>query len=166
MAFRLQSSRRLHKEHQATLVLLRRFEHALSGHARTFPPAAADTEWETLVRTLAGALHHEIANHLQFEDEKLFPPLRAAGAAELVELLSEEHGEIRDVVSALMPLLHASLVAESNHRGWEPLKMLGLELCERLKNHIDREEGALLPALDATLDQAIDAMLIADYEET
>ena len=164
MAFRLQSSRRLHEEHEVTLVLLRRFERALLGHARTFPPTAADPEWETLVRTLAGALHHEIANHFQFEEEKLFPPLRAAGEAELTGLLSEEHGEIRDVVSALMPLLHASLVAESDR--WEPLKMLGLELCERLKSHIDKEEVALLPALDAALDQAIDALLIADYTET
>jgi len=64
----------------------------------------------------------------------------------------------------LMPLLHASLVAESDR--WEPLKMLGLELCERLKSHIDKEEVALLPALDAALDQAIDALLIADYTET
>jgi iron-sulfur cluster repair protein YtfE (RIC family) len=166
MAFQLQSSRRLHEEHQATLDLLRRFERALLGHARTFPPAPTDTEWGPLVRTLAGALHHEIADHFQFEEEMLFPPLKEAGEADMTELLSEEHREIRDVVSALMPLLHASLVAESDHLGWQPMKALGLELCERLNSHVDKEERALIPALEVALDKAIDAMLIADYVES
>jgi DUF438 domain-containing protein len=137
-----QVSRRLHEEHQATLALWARVEAALaSGKA---DPA--------LMRSAAASLADEIHRHFVFEERELFPRLAQAGEGVIAELLHEEHAVILDAAQRFI-----ALVKEEGHE--KEIKVLGLELAERLVSHVQKEEMSMLPALEDLLDDDADAEL-------
>lgn len=160
MQFERHTSRRLHEEHEATLELLARFE-LLS--ARAADGAPRDEAWENLARTLAAGLETEVAGHFEFEEQVLFPRLAAAGETEIGQLLSEEHQTIRAVAGPLPAQLRASLAPGFDTAAWRSLRAAGLELVERLRGHIQKEEMGLLPAIEDLLDEEADRELTAAY---
>lgn len=142
-----QVSRRLHEDHEATLALWNRFAQAAG--ARTWPP---ETD---LLRRCASALAEEISHHFAFEENELFPRLAEAGEGDIAELLAEEHTVIRAAAQSFSAALEA--------QQWQPLRTAGLELCERLAAHVQKEEMSLLPAIDDLLDEDTDAQLALAY---
>ena len=140
-----QVSRRLHEEHQATLVLWTRVESSLAA-------GKADT---ALMRSAAASLADEIERHFAFEEAQLFPRLAAAGEGDIAGLLLEEHETIRTA--------GRSFIARVKDDPSQPgLKALGLELAERLVSHVQKEEMSMLPALDDLLDDETDDALAAE----
>ena len=162
MQFESHISRRLHEEHDANLDLLARFE-KLTARATDGPPPG--DAWASLARTLAAGLEIEVARHFEFEEQELFPRLAAAGEAGICELLTEEHKTIRAVADTLPAQLRASLAAGFDAAAWRALRTAGLELAERLRGHIQKEEMGLLPAIDALLGEEVDRELAAAYCE-
>lgn len=160
MRFERQTSRRLHEEHEANLDLLTRFENLAARATDAPPPGDA---WAALARTLAAGLEIEVARHFEFEEQELFPRLAAAGEAEIGELLSIEHETIRAVAGPLPAQLRASLAPGFDAVAWRALRTRGLELAERLRGHIQKEEMGLLPAIDDLLDEEVDHALAAAY---
>lgn len=160
MQFERHTSRRLHEEHEANLELLERFEKLVSRAAGAPPP---DEAWASLARTLAAGLELETVRHFDFEEQEIFPRLAAAGEAELGALLAEEHKTIREVADALPAQLRASLAAGFDADAWRALRAAGLELAELLRGHIQKEEMALLPAIDDLLDEEVDLELASAY---
>jgi hemerythrin-like domain-containing protein len=156
--FGFQTTRRLHEEHEATLALLGRFEQALQGRGRPSAAARPDTAWMTLARDLVQALEQEIDAHFTFEETQLFPRLEDAGEGDIAALLREEHEVIREVVRSLLPQLRN--VAAGDAAQSDVAKGPGLELVERLVAHIQKEEMALLPALESALDEQTDGELM------
>ena len=146
MEFSRHISRRLHEEHQATLVLWGRLEASLAA-------GRLDT---ALVKNAAAALADEIDRHFRFEEETLFPRLAAGGEGDIVELLCEEHAAIRAAGARFIEIA-----------GDDPphaqLRPLVLELAERLVAHVQKEEMALLPALEDLLDEDTDRELQLAY---
>jgi len=140
-----QVTRRLHEEHQATLVLWTRVEAAL----------AAGKADAALMRSAAAALAGEIGRHFDFEESELFPRLAAAGEGDIAELLREEHAAIRAAAARFVALPKETLTKE--------IQRLGLELAERLASHVQKEEMSLLPALEDLLDEETDHELAAAY---
>ena len=147
MSFNRQISRRLHEDHEATLALWNRFEQAAG--ARDWPAE------EDLVRHCASALAGEIAQHFEFEETELFPRLIEAGEGDIAELLAEEHVAIRAAAHAF--------AAAFEKQDWQQLRLAGLELCERLGAHVQKEEMSLLPAVEDVLDDETDARLALAY---
>lgn len=162
MQFESHISRRLHEEHDANLDLLDRFE-KLTARATDGPPPG--DAWASLARTLAAGLEIEVARHFDFEEQELFPRLAAAGEADICELLAEEHRTIRAVADTLSAQLRASLDPGIEATAWRALRTAGLELAERLRGHIQKEEMGLLPAIDALLGEEVDRELAAAYCE-
>ncbi len=160
MQFERHTCRRLHEEHQANLELLARFEQ-LAARAGDTPPAG--DAWATLARTLATGLELETARHFDFEEQELFPRLAAAGQADICLLLADEHETIRAVTGPLPAQLRASLAAGFDAKAWRALRAAGLELVDRLQDHIQKEEMSLLPALEDLLDEEADRELTAAY---
>ncbi|MBS0338701.1 MAG: hemerythrin domain-containing protein [Proteobacteria bacterium] len=160
MQFERHISRRLHEEHQAHLDLLARFEQIVA-RARDAPPA--DDAWAALARALATGLEQETAHHFEFEERELFPRLAAAGEADIGQLLTEEHETIREVAGPLPAQLRASVAAGFDAQAWRALRAAGLELAERMQAHIQKEEMALLPAVEDLLDEEADRELAAAY---
>ena len=147
MDFNRQTSRRLHEEHEATLALWNRFEQAAG--ARTWPPEVE------LMRRCAAALAEEVSHHFAFEETELFPRLTEAGEGDIAELLAEEHTAIQAAAQEFSAALQA--------QDWQRLRTAGLELCERLVGHVQKEEMSLLPAIEDLLDEETDARLALAY---
>jgi hemerythrin-like domain-containing protein len=152
-----QVSRMLDDEHRANVALLGRLEQAVGGAAHYEAAHAA------LMRQLLGVLEHEIDRHFGFEEEQLFPRLHESGDGGLATLLHEEHESILAVCSDLLPLARRAAGGAIDDAGWSRLRPLALELAERLVAHIDKETLALLPVLDALLDEEADRELAFAY---
>lgn len=146
MTFDRAISRQLHEEHAATLALWGRVEQSLASGAHD----------AALMREAAAALAGEIERHFEFEEAELFPRLAAAGEGDIAELLTEEHAAIRAAAARFMALA-----------GGDPprpeLRPVAFELAERLVSHVQKEEMALLPALDDLLDADADRELQLAY---
>jgi hemerythrin-like domain-containing protein len=155
------TSRRLFEEHIAVLALLERLAHALA-HLGP-PPAADDPVWSLLLPQLGSALEHEVSGHFELEETALFPLLRANGAADLAELLLEEHGVIRDVTRPLLLLLKRAQAGALDAGGWQTLRGLGLELVDRLGSHAQMEQSSLVPQIDEILDENTDMEIWTNY---
>jgi len=76
------------------------------------------------------------------------------------ELLTEEHETIRSAAHALRELL---ALPQPDAAARRQLGALGLELAERLVAHVQKEEMALLPALEDLLDEETDRELALAY---
>jgi iron-sulfur cluster repair protein YtfE (RIC family) len=149
MEFNRHISRRLHEEHVATLALWGRLEAAL----------AAGRHDAALLKSAAASLERELDRHFRFEEAELFPRLAEAGEADIGELLREEHETIRAAGMRFIKLV-------SNEITNPEVKRLGLELAERLVSHVQKEEMALLPALDDFIDEETDHELDSAYAAT
>ena len=149
MEFSRHISRRLHEEHDATLALWGRVEATL----------AAGRHDAVLLKSAAAALERELDRHFRFEEEELFPRLAAAGEGDIGELLREEHETIRAAGTRFIRLVSDEITNPE-------VKRLGLELAERLVNHVQKEEMALLPALEDFIDEETDRELDSDYAQT
>lgn len=146
MEFARAISRRLHEEHAATLALWGRVEQSLAGGGHD----------AALMREAAAALAGELERHFAFEETELFPRLAAAGEGDIAGLLAEEHEAIRAAGGRFM-----ALAREAPPR--VALRALGLELAERMVSHVQKEEMALLPALEDLLDESADRELALAY---
>jgi hemerythrin-like domain-containing protein len=144
--FTRQVCRRLHEEHEATLALCSRLEAALAAGRSDAP----------LMRAAAAALAGEVERHFAFEETELFPRLAAAGEGDIAELLQEEHVAIRVAAARFI-----ALVKENSFKN--ELRVVGLELAERLASHAQKEELSMLPALDDLLEEELDHELASAY---
>jgi hemerythrin-like domain-containing protein len=160
MNFSRQTSHRLHEEHRANLDLLGRVEQALTRMPRG---GSAEPELLKLVAALGQHLAQDVERHFGFEERELFTRLREAGDEGIAALLQEEHDAIREVGTELAPLILAAIVGTLDAAGWDALKRGALELVERQVAHIQKEEMALLPALDDLLDDETDRELAFAY---
>ena len=155
MFFNRQTSLRLHEEHLATVQLWNRLEQAIVTRA-------PEAELLELLRRCTAALDEEVTRHFDFEERELFPRLADAGEGDIAELLSEEHETIRGAARSLRELL---ALGEPDATAMRRLRALGLELAERLVAHVQKEEMALLPALEDLLDEETDRELALAYAE-
>ncbi len=163
MELERQTTRRLHQEHEASFDLCARFAQAIATRKRTGPPAAGDAQWTAMARRFDAEFGAEVIRHFDFEECSLFPLLAANGEGDIAALLAEEHVAIRECAGQLLPLLARSCGSGVDAKEWQALTMLGLEFTERLVAHAQKEEMALLPALEDLLDEARDGELFGEY---
>ncbi len=160
----LNVTRTLHNEHMAVLSLLDRFGAFLRKQADR-PPATGDAATMNILSELATALAGEISAHFAFEEESLFPRLAEAGEGEFAEMLTEEHGEIRPVAERIIALADGGRMSGFSPTDWAEFRRLGALLIDLLGDHAQKEEMALLRALDDILDEAEDERLSAQYAD-
>ena len=160
MNFARQTSHRLHEEHRANLDLLGRVEQALVRMPRG---GSADPALVKLAGKLGEHLTQDVERHFGFEERELFTRLREAGDEGIAALLQEEHDAVREVAAELLPLTQAASAGTLDAAGWDALNRGALELVERQVAHIQKEEMALLPALDDLLDDETDRELAFAY---
>ncbi len=153
-----QVSQTLDDEHRATLALLGQAEAALGRAARADPEERARH-----ARALTRFLEDEIGRHFDFEEQVLFPRLADSGDADLASLLTEEHVPILQVASEVLPLARRAAAGAIDDASLQALGRGVSELSERLGAHIQKETAALLPVLDALLDDETDRTLVLEY---
>jgi hemerythrin-like domain-containing protein len=117
----------LSDDHHGALVLARRI-----GRAAEQRGAFAEA-WQELQRRF----DEEVEPHFRVEEQRLLPPLEAAGEQALVERTRGDHARLRTLVRA----------------GPDP--GIGAELAELLRRHVRFEERELFPRAESVLDPSV-----------
>jgi len=162
MDFQRQTTRRLHQEHEETFDLCTRIERAFAARGRS-APAAGDEAWKAFASRMDRELDHGVMRHFEFEERELFPLLEANSEGAIAQLLLEEHDQIRECAQEFRGVLALSCERGVDQAQWTRLSALGAELAERLVGHAQKEEMALLPALDDILADEQDNELFSGY---
>lgn len=163
MSFRRHVARALHQDHIASRAILVRLEALLGQHGPDRPPAVAAGATASLLRDLVHALDVEIGPHFAFEEDAVFPFLAAGGDDEIGNLLADEHREILPLALRASDLARLGRDVGFSPAAWAEFHTVGAALAERLVAHIDKEDGALLPALDDALDPETDNSLAIQF---
>ncbi len=165
MSFSNRISQTLHEEHQATVALVERLENLLTRQRHSGPPDVNDYGTAQLLADLSARVEAEVLRHFAFEEEKVFSFLEAAGDAAIGEHLTSEHQAMRPLGIWLAALARTAASQGFDAAGWNEFRRLGLDLCERLPAHVQKEEMALLPLLEEAMDAETEARLYQEYVE-
>jgi hemerythrin-like domain-containing protein len=165
LTFANRISATLHDEHGATVALMERLETLLNRHRRGNRPDASDPAVARLLRDLCSSVDTEIERHFTFEEDSLFTYLDAIGDKDIGAHLTDEHRAIRPLGSRLVALARSASASGFDDVGWSDFRQVSQELCERLLAHVQKEEMALLPLLEETMDPETEARLYSEYVE-
>jgi hemerythrin-like domain-containing protein len=114
---------------------------------------------------LSTGVEAEVERHFSFEEDQLFPYLDAIGDEAIGAHLTDEHNAMRPVGIKLAGLARNAATLGFDQAGWEEFRRLGLELCDRMLAHVQKEEMALLPLLEEGMDAETEARLYQEYVE-
>jgi hemerythrin-like domain-containing protein len=156
----------LHDEHRATLALMRGLERLVAEHRKDDPPDTNDPAVAKLLVDLSIGITNELGRHFDFEEKWLFSYLTAAGDDAISAHLMEEHGAIRPLAGAITKLVREAQSEGFDGARWSEFRRLAQEFCERIGAHVDKEENALLPALEESMNAEVEAQLYEEYAET
>jgi hemerythrin-like domain-containing protein len=156
--------RTLHEEHLANIALLSRVARLTAAH-RQDPPSVAEPAVRQLLSELATELAAEVARHFDFEEQGLFVYLDGVGETAIGAYLTEEHAVLRPLLSELAGAAHQALAGGFDPVTWVQFRRLAREASERLPAHIQKEEMALLPLVEDTMDAETEARLSQEYME-
>ncbi len=155
-------SQTLHEEHRATIALMERLEQFLARN-RGEPPKTAEPGVDSFLGDLASGVKADTDRHFGFEEEHLFTHLAAVGDEMIGMHLTSEHNAMRPLGERIAALALEARGTGFTAEGWGEFRRLGAELCERMLAHVQKEEMALLPLLEETMDPDTDARLYQEY---
>jgi len=166
MSFVNRICRALHEEHDTTVALMQRLEQLIARQRRGALPDTGDVAVAKLFADLSIGLAAELERHFAFEEDRLFPYLAAIGEEPIGAHLTEEHAVIRPIGVRVASLARAAATAGFDEAQWQEFCRLGQDLCDRLLAHVQKEEMALLPLLEDSMDADTEARLAEEYLET
>ena len=166
MSFTNGVSQALHEEHQATIALMERLEQFIARHRRDGTPDAGDTAAARLLSDLATSMENEVQRHFAFEEERLFTYLNTLGNEAIGAHLTDEHAVLRPIGARLARLAREAAATGFDAAKWVEFRQTGQELCERLRAHVQKEEMALLPLIEESMDAETEAQFLKEYRET
>lgn len=166
MDFTNRISQALHDEHRATVALMERLEQLIARHRRGGAPDAQDPDTKRLLGELATGVEAEVERHFGFEEQHLFMYLAEIGDIGIGAHLTDEHNAMRPLGIKLATLGRAAVAGGFDDARWDEFRRLGGELVERMMAHVQKEEMALLPLIDETMDAETEAQLFQEYVET
>jgi hemerythrin-like domain-containing protein len=155
----------LHDEHMAVLSLMNRFQGALAEGGADAMMDPSDPAVARLLNELVTAIEKEIDGHFRFEEIHLFPELEAAGEADFVTALQEDHDALRPLAEKVSRLAQRALNSGLSSDDWRQFRQLGAVYAQDLMAHAEREEAAMLPMLEECLDEATDTALWQDQAD-
>jgi len=164
MTFTNRVSQTLHDEHRATIALMERLEQLIARYRRGIPDVS-DRGVTQLLSDVATGVAAEVKRHFDFEERQLFAYLDAIGDSSIGAHLTEEHSAMRPVGIRLSEMAREAEARGFNEMTWAEFRRLGGELCERMLAHIQKEEMALLPLCEESMDSETEARLYQEYVE-
>ena len=112
------------------------------------------------------AINEEISSHFAFEEDELFTRLEEMGDLAIGEHLRGEHRALLPLGKAVDEIARSAIETGFTDESWTNFRNIAGELVERMFVHIQKEEMALLPALDDLLDDEADMELSTAYSES
>ena len=132
----------VHREQLPELIrMARRVEAVHRGHA-DLPVGLAD---------LLEQAHEELLDHMQKEEEIIFPNLKAGGTAMVaypIGIMRREHTSHGAMLEHLMALTHDAVPPEGACNTWRALYAGVAQLSDDLINHIHLENNVLFPQFE------------------
>jgi hemerythrin-like domain-containing protein len=164
MTFSRRTAQLLHEDHRATIGVIEELDRLLSAHRRKVPDAS-DPHVSRILALAAGALEDEVNRHFDFEEKELFTRLEEMGDVAIGEHLRGEHRALSPLGQRVAELAREAQAEGFSDAGWTEFRAAASELVERMLVHIQKEEMALIPALEDLLDAETDMQLSAAYSE-
>jgi hemerythrin-like domain-containing protein len=161
MSFTNRISQAIHNEHRATIALMERLEQFMARYRREPPEIAAGTA--QLLADLAAGVEADVRRHFDFEEGRLFAYLDAVGDEAIGTHLTDEHAAMRPLGTRLAELARGAAAHGFDEASWAEFRRLGQEFCERVIAHVQKEEMALLPLLEETMDADAEMQLYEEY---
>ena len=155
-------SQTLHEEHRATVALMERLDRLIASNRRR-PPDGTEPATAQLLRDLASGVEAEINHHFDFEEQYLFTYLQTIGDEAIGAHLTDEHLAMRPLGHRLAALAREGVASGFDEASWTEFRQLGQELCERMLAHVQKEEMALLPLIEESMDAEMEARLYEEY---
>ena len=165
MEFKTAICRQQHEEHMAVLGLLERLRGVIDEFGASVPPPADHPATRNLLDALGGPFKADIFCHFHFEDDRLFPLHAEAQGAEITDMLGAEHKIILPLIENLVAVAKSARDDGFTDKRWIEFRRLGLVVAVELAAHAEKEENALLPALDEHLSGDVDASLHREYAD-
>jgi hemerythrin-like domain-containing protein len=165
MDFANRVSQTLHEEHRATIGLLERLEQLIARHRRSAPDIG-DPAVKDLLSQLATGVAAEVQRHFDFEEQHVFAYLDSIGDSAIGAHPTDEHSAMRPLGARLSEMAQRAAQAGFDEAAWGEFRRLGGDLCERMLMHIQKEEMALLPLCEESMDAETEARLCQEYAET
>jgi hemerythrin-like domain-containing protein len=162
MSFTNRVSQALHEEHRATVALMERLELLLAQNRRA-PPDTAAVGVAKLLGDLAMGVEADVRRHFAFEEDRLFTYLDVVGDQAIGAHLTDEHSVMRPLGVRLAEVARDAAVGGFDAASWAEFRRLGQEFCERVVAHVQKEEMALLPLLEETMDADTEMQLYEEY---
>lgn len=164
MHARTATGRLLHEEHHHAIAVLDGLQSFLDATSDASMAAVSDVARRQSIEALRRFIVHELEPHLSLEDQ-IFPLIQARGGFELVSIFAGEHACIRPISRRLRGLCTLALDDGLDPETWLAFRSFAGVLIRELMSHIEREETTLLPAIDETVDPALDQELVAAYRD-
>jgi hemerythrin-like domain-containing protein len=165
MNFSNRISQTLHDEHCATVALMERLEKIIARYSRGAPPDINDSAVAKLLLDLSAGMEGEVLRHFSFEEDRLFTYLGTIGDEAIGAHLKDDHTVMRPIGIRLAGLAREAAATGFDEAKWEAFRRVGQELCERLLAHVQKEEMALLPLIENSMDAETEARLVEEYSE-
>jgi hemerythrin-like domain-containing protein len=165
MSFTNRISQALHDEHGATVALMERLEQMLARARRSGPPNTADSTVARLLSDLSTSMEAEVERHFAFEENHLFTYLEAMGDGGIGAHLTSEHAAMRPLAVRVAAIARAAAANGFTPADWEEFMRLSQELGDCMLAHVQKEEMALLPVIEETMDSETEARLYQEYVE-
>ncbi|HET9717903.1 MAG TPA: hemerythrin domain-containing protein [Pseudolabrys sp.] len=165
MSFTNRISQTLHDEHGATVALMERLEQLLAKGRRSGPPDKSDSNLSRLLSDLSTGLEAEVVRHFAFEEDHLFTYLNEIGDTGICEHLIAEHNVMRPLGARVAAMARGAAANGFAPGEWEEFTRLGQELGDLMLAHVQKEEMALLPVIEESMDSETEARLYQEYVE-
>lgn len=164
MSFSRRTAQLLHEDHEATVAVVEALD-ALIAKARKRAPDVSDPAVRKALSATTGTIEQEVGSHFAFEEEELFTRLEEMGDVGIGEHLRAEHEVLLPLGAKVAGMARDALRDGFSDAGWTEFRNAAAELVERMFAHIQKEEMALLPALEDLLDAETDMDLATAYSE-
>ena len=165
MSYSRRTAQLLHEDHQATVAVIESLDELIA-RARKKAPDVGDPTIQKTLQNACGVIEEEISEHFAFEENELFTRLEEMGDVGIGEHLRAEHQALLPLGQMVAELSRGALANGFTDESWAKFRNVAGELIERMLAHIQKEEMALLPALEDLLDAETDMELSTAYAET
>jgi hemerythrin-like domain-containing protein len=128
--------RALHEEHFRILVWMCDLQNRVTGEAGKRCPNLDSDQDKDELHDLIGFLDQVMAHHA-FEEDVVFPLLRAQSNTELANLLSDEHAAIEPTAHLLRTLTLAILRHGPGHGRWPKFRKVAQKLFAEMIDHLE-----------------------------
>ena len=156
---------KLHEEHLSTLGILNTLEGVILGRSADNPMDLSSPGNREYLEQLITVMDQDVTQHFGFEEEMIFPILRENGAADIAEMLFQEHEIIRPLAGHLKTMATDALQTGFDRARWSEFRARIIELMEREAFHIQKEEMGMVRVLAHFIDAETDQRLATRHAQ-